>query len=107
MRNTNVPLVCRAWAQLKRAVRIRPTCGVPVGEGQNRTRTGVSAVTSRRAELETAFDAEGVVIVTPTLPPARSPVSTAVPPPARPEIGRPPRGLTRRLSCWVGLLNLR
>src|SRR6476661_11182712 len=79
MRNTKVPLVCLAWAQLKRAVRIRPTCGVPVGDGQNRTRTGVSAVTSRVASrvisvvavLETASGAVGVVIVVPTLPRAR------------------------------------
>src|SRR6476620_9459069 len=72
MRNTKVPLVCRAWAQLNRAVRIRPTCGVPVGDGQNRTRTGVSAVTSpveaAGAELGTASAAEAVVIVVPTLP---------------------------------------
>ncbi len=40
MRKTNVPPVCRAYAQLNRAVRMRPTCGVPVGDGQNRTRTG-------------------------------------------------------------------
>ena len=39
MRNTNVPPMWRAYAQLNRAVRISPTCGVPVGEGQNRTRT--------------------------------------------------------------------
>src|ERR1700712_2988513 len=39
MRNTNVPPVCRACAQLKSAVRTRPTCGVPVGDGQKRTRT--------------------------------------------------------------------
>src|SRR6476661_9373153 len=79
MRNTKVPLVCLAWAQLKRAVRIKPTWGVPVGEGQNRTRTGVSAVTSRVASrvssvvavLETASGAVGVVIVIPTLPRAR------------------------------------
>lgn len=30
---------------MNRAVRISPTWGVPVGDGQNRTRTGVSAVT--------------------------------------------------------------
>ena len=40
MRNTNVPPMCRAYAQLNSAVRMRPTCGVPVGDGQKRTRTG-------------------------------------------------------------------
>ena len=39
MRNTRVPPVCRAHAQLNSAVRTRPTCGVPVGDGQKRTRT--------------------------------------------------------------------
>src|SRR3954468_12171220 len=39
MRKTRVPWWCRANAQLKRAVRTRPTWGLPVGEGQNRTRT--------------------------------------------------------------------
>src|SRR5512141_2312605 len=39
MRNTNVPPWWRANAQLNRAVRARPTCGLPVGEGQKRTRT--------------------------------------------------------------------
>jgi len=38
MRNTKVPPVCRAHAQLNRAVRTIPTCGVPVGDGQKRTR---------------------------------------------------------------------
>src|SRR5688500_11277592 len=67
MRNTKVPFVCLAWAQLNSAVRISPTCGVPVGEGQKRTRTGVSAGTEGR---EAAGDAEAVVIVASTLPPA-------------------------------------
>ena len=31
---------------IAQAVRIKPTCGVPVGEGQNRTRTGVEASTA-------------------------------------------------------------
>ena len=38
-RKTKSPPVCRAYAQLNSAVRIRPTCGVPVGDGQNLTRT--------------------------------------------------------------------
>src|SRR5690242_13471727 len=39
MRNTKVPPWWRANAQLNKAVRAIPTCGEPVGEGQNRTRT--------------------------------------------------------------------
>src|SRR5690606_7647065 len=39
MRKTKVPPTWRAYAQLNRAVRMSPTCGVPVGEGQKRTRT--------------------------------------------------------------------
>src|SRR3982750_298454 len=39
MRKTNVPPWCRANAQLKRAVLAMPTCGLPVGDGQKRTRT--------------------------------------------------------------------
>src|SRR5512144_1334349 len=39
IRNTNVPPTCRANAQLNSAVRARPTCGLPVGDGQNLTRT--------------------------------------------------------------------
>src|SRR5512144_3348669 len=52
MRNTNVPPWCRAKAQLNSAVRARPTCGLPVGDGQNLTRTaepspaGAGSVTS-------------------------------------------------------------
>src|SRR5690348_17610562 len=38
-RKTKVPPWWRAKAQLKRAVRTRPTCGEPVGEGAIRTRT--------------------------------------------------------------------
>src|SRR3954453_3297143 len=37
----SLPPVWRAYAQLYRAVRTIPTCGRPVGEGQNRTRTSV------------------------------------------------------------------
>src|ERR671929_234160 len=44
MRKTNVPPVCRACAQLNSAVRSRPTCTVPVGDGQNRVRVAVGAV---------------------------------------------------------------
>ncbi len=40
MRNTNVPPWWRANAQLNSAVRARPTCGLPVGDGAIRTRTG-------------------------------------------------------------------
>ena len=40
MRKTKVPPVWRAQAQLNRQVRTMPTWGVPVGEGQKRTRTG-------------------------------------------------------------------
>src|SRR5690348_5489806 len=43
MRNTSVPPWWRANAQLKSAVRTRPTCGLPVGLGAIRTRT-VTAV---------------------------------------------------------------
>src|SRR5688500_14915116 len=42
MRKTNDPPWWRAKAQLKSAVRASPTCGEPVGEGQNLTRTGAS-----------------------------------------------------------------
>src|SRR5688500_6049646 len=42
MRNTKVPPWCRANAQLKSAVRASPTCGDPVGDGQNLTLTGAS-----------------------------------------------------------------
>src|SRR3954469_18113620 len=40
MRKTRGPWWCRANAQLNRAVRTRPTRGLPVGEGQTRTRPG-------------------------------------------------------------------
>ncbi|GAA3877585.1 hypothetical protein GCM10022243_47920 [Saccharothrix violaceirubra] len=43
MRNTTEPPVCRAYAQLNRAVRMRPTWGVPVGDGEKRTRTSEGA----------------------------------------------------------------
>jgi hypothetical protein len=39
MRKTSVPPLWRAYAQLNSTVRISPTCGRPVGEGQKRTRT--------------------------------------------------------------------
>src|SRR5262245_61843909 len=48
MRNTSVPLLWRAKAQLNRTVRIRPTCGVPVGDGQKRARTSAAAVVMAR-----------------------------------------------------------
>ena len=48
MRKTNVPPTCRAYAQLNSAVRIRPTCGVPVGEGQKRTRTAEPGAAAAR-----------------------------------------------------------
>src|SRR5680860_1065540 len=40
IRKTNVPLWWRANAQLNKAVRAIPTCGLPVGEGQKRATTG-------------------------------------------------------------------
>src|SRR4051794_41508849 len=43
IRNTKVPPLWRANAQLNNAVRARPTCGEPVGDGQKRTRTEESA----------------------------------------------------------------
>src|ERR671911_1207091 len=43
IRNTNVPPKCRANAQLNNVVRMRPTCGLPVGEGEKRTRTSDGA----------------------------------------------------------------
>src|SRR6187431_1078119 len=51
MRNTSLPPVCRAYAQLNKAVRIRPTCGVPVGEGQNLTRTSVPVAVENGAVI--------------------------------------------------------
>ena len=44
----SVPPVCRACAQLNSAVRIRPTCTMPVGDGQNRVRT---SLTGRRRRV--------------------------------------------------------
>src|SRR5262249_14176686 len=38
MRSTKVPPVCRAYSQLKRAVRAPPICKKPVGLGAKRTR---------------------------------------------------------------------
>src|SRR6187549_1909026 len=63
MRKTNVPPVWRAYAQLNRAVRIRPTCGVPVGEGQKRTRTAEEVTGSRLLALRQLFDAVHTVAV--------------------------------------------
>src|SRR6266508_5361480 len=57
IRNTNRPLRCRAYAQLNRAVRISPTCGTPVGDGQKRTRTGLVKVHHRVGQGADAFDA--------------------------------------------------
>src|SRR5699024_10428605 len=51
MRKTRVPPWWRAKAQLNRAVRINPTCGVPVGDGQNRTRTAGADVALMSARL--------------------------------------------------------
>ena len=48
MRKTNVPPVWRAYAQLNRAVRTIPTWGLPVGEGQKRTRTLLSDTINHR-----------------------------------------------------------
>lgn len=39
-----MPPTWRAYAQLKRQVRTIPTCGVPVGEGQKRTRILSAAI---------------------------------------------------------------
>jgi hypothetical protein len=46
VRNTKVPPTWRAYAQLNSAVRMSPTCGVPVGEGQKRTRVADPAAAS-------------------------------------------------------------
>ena len=46
MRKISLPPVWRAYAQLKRAVRTMPTCGVPVGEGQKRTRVSAGLLST-------------------------------------------------------------
>jgi hypothetical protein len=49
--------VCLAYAQLKSAVRMSPTCGVPVGDGQKRTRTSLPvAVLNGYAAAEEVSD---------------------------------------------------
>ncbi|GGK86202.1 hypothetical protein GCM10009769_00010 [Curtobacterium luteum] len=49
----------RAYAQLKSAVRIRPTWGVPVGLGQKRTRTSEpEAVVNGAVMTPTAYRAK-------------------------------------------------
>src|SRR5689334_25285344 len=66
MRKTRVPWWCRANAQLNRAVRTRPTCGLPVGEGQKRTRTGepgaLATLDNLVGESADAFDGDGDLV---------------------------------------------
>src|SRR5690349_9655133 len=66
MRKTNwapLPWWCRANAQLNRAVRTRPTWGLPVGEGQKRTRTGALATLDHLVgESADAFDGDGDLV---------------------------------------------
>src|SRR5689334_16326322 len=66
MRKTRVPWWCRANAQLNRAVRTRPTCGLPVGEGQKRTRTGepdaLATLDNLAGESADAFDGDGDLV---------------------------------------------
>src|SRR3954452_8772094 len=63
MRKTSVPWWCRANAQLNRAVRTRPTWGLPVGEGQKRTRTGALATLDNLVgESADAFDGDGDLV---------------------------------------------
>src|SRR6478736_924842 len=63
MRKTRVPWWCRAKAQLNRAVRTRPTWGLPVGEGQKRTRTGGLATLDHLVgESADAFDGDGDLV---------------------------------------------
>ena len=69
MRKISVPPVCRAYAQLNSAVRIIPTCGVPVGEGQKRTRTSEPVAVEKGREV-IARPAYGAA--TPRAPAARS-----------------------------------
>src|SRR6478736_3206400 len=66
MRKTRVPWWWRAKAQLNSAVRTRPTWGLPVGEGQKRTRTSVEGALATRdhlvGESADAFDGDGDVV---------------------------------------------
>src|SRR5215467_12757486 len=66
MRKTRVPWWCRAYAQLNRAVRTRPTCGLPVGDGQKRTRTGepgaLATLDNLVGESADAFDGDGDLV---------------------------------------------
>src|SRR3954451_17688731 len=66
MRKTSVPWWCRANAQLNRAVRTRPTWGLPVGEGQNRTRTAgtgaLATLDNLVGESADAFDGDGDLV---------------------------------------------
>src|SRR3954469_14242087 len=64
MRKTSVPWWCRANAQLNRAVRTRPTWGLPVGEGQKRTRTLFASTTLDHlvGESADAFDGDGDLV---------------------------------------------
>src|SRR3954471_11901835 len=64
IRKTRAPWWWRANAQLKRAVRTRPTWGLPVGDGQKRTRTGAALVTLDHlvGESADAFDGDGDLV---------------------------------------------
>src|SRR6478736_7617169 len=66
MRKTRVPWWWRAKAQLNSAVRTRPTWGLPVGEGQKRTRTSVEGALATRdhlvGESADAFDGDGDLV---------------------------------------------
>src|SRR5690349_17562827 len=64
MRKTNwapLPWWCRANAQLNRAVRTSPTWGLPVGEGQKRTRT-LATLDHLVGESADAFDGDGDLV---------------------------------------------
>src|SRR5690242_4952280 len=66
MRKTRAPWWCLANAQLNRAVRTRPTWGLPVGEGQKRTRTGepgaLATLDNLVGESADAFDGDGDLV---------------------------------------------
>src|SRR5688500_7034199 len=63
MRKTRVPPWWRANAQLNRAVRTRPTWGLPVGEGQKRTRTFALATLDHLVgESADALDGDGDLV---------------------------------------------
>src|SRR5690348_12071117 len=63
MRKTRVPSLCRANAQLNRAVRTRPTWGLPVGDGQKRTRTVALATLDHLVgQSADAFDGDGDLV---------------------------------------------